>query len=67
MASITAADLAPSTHPAAALLVLIEPKLASPVAIDENAQSATLPSAITRKYLGHTYTQIFSNVRCGGL
>jgi hypothetical protein len=59
MTDITAADLTPSTHPAAALLALIEPKLASRVAVDENAQSATLPSAITRKYLGHTYTQIF--------
>ena len=59
MADITAADLTPSTHPAAALLILIKPKLASRVAIDKHAQSVTLPSAITRKYLGHTYTQIF--------
>jgi hypothetical protein len=59
MADTTAADLTASTHPAAALLASIEPELASQVAVDENAQSATLPSAITRKYLGHTYTQIF--------
>jgi hypothetical protein len=59
MADITAADLTPSTHPVAALLALIEPKLASRVAVNENAQSATLPSAVMRKYLGHTYTQIF--------
>jgi hypothetical protein len=38
MADITAADLTPSTHPAAALLALIEPKLASRVAVDENAR-----------------------------
>jgi hypothetical protein len=60
MADTTVADLTPFTHPAAALLASIEPELVSRVAVDENAQSATLPSAITRKYLGHTYTKIFS-------
>jgi hypothetical protein len=59
MADTTAADLIASTHPAAALLASIKPELASRVAVDENVQSAILPSAITRKYLGHTYTQFF--------
>jgi hypothetical protein len=59
MADTTAADLTASTHPAAALLASIEPELASRVAVVENAQSAILPSAITRKYLG-TPTHRFS-------
>ena len=49
MADTSVADLTPSTHPAAALLALIEPELASRVAVDQNAHSATLPSPITRK------------------